>query len=240
MKRILVCLVLASGLVSAATIDVYSTGYTAGGGSKVFPGFADGNWTLESGPGTSVRSPFAPFVTLGSLLGTFPFSTGAWFKDGSFGSTSEWVSPVARETSSNPNSAVIPYVYQETFSLSGLDVSTVVITGEWSADNYGYIVVNGTKVSIDGTGGDGIIPNSPGEFKSFTNFVLNSSNATFLSGTNTIQFDVFNNPNGSPDVTGINVDIKSATGDPVPEPITFGIMGFGLAALGLLRRAAKR
>jgi len=73
----------------------------------------------------------------------------------------EW-SARARETSSNPNSATVPYVYQETFSLSGLDTSTVVITGEWSGDNYGYIVVNGTKVSIDGTGRMEYT-NSPGE-----------------------------------------------------------------------------
>jgi len=238
MKTILASFVLASGLLSAGTIGVYSAGYTAGGGSKVFAGGTDGNWTLESGPGGSVSSPFAPHVTVGSVLGTFPFSSGAWFKDGSFGSTSEWVSPDAFETSSNPYSLVTPYVYQETFSLSGLDnPSTVVITGEWSADNYGYIVVNGIPVS---TGADGNIPNRTGEFKFFTSFVLNSSNATFLPGTNTIQFDVFNNPNGSPDVTGINVDIESATADPAPEPTTFGIMGFGLAALGLLRRTAKR
>jgi hypothetical protein len=237
MKRTIVCLVLVSGLMSAATIDLYSTGYTAGGGTKVLPTVADGNWTLVSGPGNSVASPFAPFVTFGSTLSQFPFSSGDWFKDGSFGSTSQWVSPDAVEQSTDPSSSTVPYVYQETFSLAGLNLSTVVIDGEWSADNYGDIVVNGTEVT---TGTDGIIPNSPGEFKSFTSFVLNSSNADFIQGTNVIQFDVFNNANGSPDVTGINVDFLSATADPAPEPATLGIMGFGLVALGVLRKTARR
>jgi hypothetical protein len=235
MRTILACLVLASGLASAATINIFGTGYTAGG-SKVLPLGTDGNWTLESGPGASVPSPFAPFVTYGSALSQFPFSSGAWFKDGSFGSTSEWISPLARETASNPNSPTVPYVYQETFSLIGVDPSTAVIIGEWSADNYGYIVVNGTEVT---TGANGIIPNAAGEFKSFTSFTLDSSNANFVLGTNTIQFDVFNNANGSPDVTGINVDFLSATAEN-PEPATFGFIGFGLAALGLLGKTVKR
>jgi hypothetical protein len=229
---------MAGGLVSAGTvpIDVYSTGFTAGGGSEAGAGSTDGNWTLESGPGASVPSAFAPFVTDGSLgiFSTFPFSSGDWLQDNSEGpGTSQWVSPDAHETSSNPNSAVTPYVYQESFTLTGLALSSVVITGQWSADNYGYIVVNGTQVV---TGTDGNIPNAAGEFKSFTSFVLNSSNATFVNGVNTIQFDVFNNPNGSPDVTGINVDIESATASTAPEPAAFPLMVLGLSALGFARR----
>jgi hypothetical protein len=217
MKKILLGLILAGGMASAATIDLYSTGYTAGGGSPVLPLFQDGNWTLLSGPPGGSYG-YAPYVTFGSALSQFPFSSGAWLKDGSSGSTSEWVSPKAIEQSADPNSSTTPYVYQETFDLTGLNWATVVITGEWSADNYGDIVVNGTEVT---TGVDGSIPNAAGEFKSFTSFTLNSANAGFLPGLNTIQFDVFNNSSGSPDVTGINVDILSATANPTPEPATF-------------------
>ena len=171
---------------------------------------------------------------------TFPFSSGAWLKDGTGGSTSEWVSPHAHETSSDPNSSTVPYVYQDTFNLTGLTPSTVVITGEWTADNYGYIVVNGIEVSANGTGADGIIANVPGQFKTFTSFTLNASNATFQAGTNTIQFDVFNNPNGSPNVTGVNINIQSDyaadPGPDTPEPSSFGLMGLGLVALALLGR----
>jgi hypothetical protein len=237
MKKTIVCFLLASGLLSAATIDVYSTGYTTGGGFELVPTLADGNWTLVSGPGGSVPSPYAPYVTFGSLLSQFPFSSGGWLKNNSFGSSSERVGPDAIEQSNNPYSSTVPYVYQETFTLAGMNLSSVVIDGEWSADNYGYIVVNGAEVT---TGIDGIIPNSAGEFKSFTDFALNSSNADFLQTTNVIQFDVFNTATGSPDVTGINVDFESATADPAPEPATFGIMGCALVALGVLRRTARR
>lgn len=232
------CLLMMSGLVSASTIfALYGTGFT-NTGAVVAAGGQDGNWTLVSDPSGSVSTPVAPFVTYGSSGGTFPFSAGAWLKDGSSGTTSEWVSPHAHENSSDPNSPTVPYVYQETFNLTGLTPSTVVITGEWSADNYGYIVVNGTPVSTNGTGADGIIANQLGQFKTFTSFILNASNATFQAGTNTIQFDVFNNPNGSPDVTGVNIDIESdfASDPGTPEPASFGLMGLGLVALALLGR----
>jgi hypothetical protein len=113
----------------------------------------------------------------------------------------------------------------------------VVISGEWSADNYGDIVVNGTEVT---TGVDGIIANGSGAYTSFTDFVLNSSNANFVTGTNVIQFDVFNTPGGLFNVTGLNVDIQSAQVDPTPEPATFGFMGLGLVAIEVLRRKARR
>jgi hypothetical protein len=237
MRTVLACLVLSSGLVSAATLTFYSTGYSATG-SKVTAGGRDGNWSLVSDPAGSVATPFAPYVTTGSVLGTFPFAANDWLKDGSFGSNSEWISPKALETSSDPSSTNVPYVYQQTFTVTALEnPNSVVITGEWSADNYGYIVVNGTEVT---SGEDGIIPNAAGEFRSFTSFILNSSNSDFVAGKNVVQFDVFNNANGSPDVTGINVDIESTDVDPAPEASTFGIVGLGLAAFGLLRRTANR
>jgi hypothetical protein len=113
--------------------------------------------------------------------------------------------------------------------LTGLLPGSAVITGQWSADNYGYIEVNGVKVTA-GTSGN--IASADGQFASFTSFVLNSSNATFNSGTNTIEFVVFNNSNGGPDVTGVNVDIESdSAASAVPEPASIGLMGLGLAAL---------
>lgn len=177
-----------------------------------------------------MTTPEAPFVT---DTGQFPFTgSPAWLADSS---TSEWISPFANEsTNSDPDSATVAYVYQESFSLTGLVPSSAVITGQWSADNYGFIEVNGTKVTL-GTSGN--IPNNPQEFTSFTSFVLNSSNATFNAGANTIDFFVFNNANGTPDVTGVNIDIESDSAtSATPEPASWALTGLGLAALALVGR----
>ena len=165
--------------------------------------------------------------------GQFPFPN--WLADSS---TSEWISPRASETgSSDPDSLSVPYVYTETFTLSAtLIPSTTVIIGEWSADNFGNIYVNGAQVTA---GTNGAIPNQAGEFASFTTFTLNSSNASFHTGANTLTFEVYNNTAGTPDVTGLNVVISSATANSVPEPASFGPIAVGLAALGLLRRKPK-
>jgi len=50
---------------------------------------------------------------------------------------------------------------------------------------------------------------------------------------------VVNNTNGSPDVTGVNIDIQSATGY-APEPGSFVLMGFGLSGLYLGAKRRKR
>jgi hypothetical protein len=238
MVKVCACLLMAGGLAGAGTVSftLYSTGFSSTG-SELNGGAHDGNWTLISDPSGSVTTPEAPYVTNGCTLHvictSFPFT--AWTSDTL---SSEWISPRATEAGSQSDPAG-EYIYQETFNLTGLDPASVVITGKWTADNYGYIVVNGTRVSL---GTDGNIPNAAGEFKNFTSFVLNSSNANFVSGINTIQFDVFNTTTGSPDITGLDVDFRSATASPTPEPASLTLMSAGMVALGLFarKRAADR
>jgi hypothetical protein len=69
--------------------------------------------------------------------------------------------------------------------------------------------VNGREIT---SGLSGQIANQTGQFAHFTNFVLNSSNTDFIPGINTIEFVVTNNSNGSPDVTGVNIDIQKFDG----------------------------
>jgi hypothetical protein len=228
-------LFLLGGSARAGTVSftLRSTGFSSGG-TLLAGGSTDGNWSLISDPTGSVSTPATPYVTNGCTLfvicTSFPFT--AWTHDTL---QSAWISPRATEAGTQSDPAG-EYIYQQTFDLTGLDPASVIITGKWTADNYGYIVVNGVRVTL-GISGD--IANAAGQFNHFTNFTLNNANALFLSGLNTIQFDVFNTTTGSPDITGIDVNILSATASTTPEPISFASIGTGLGALAFFVRKRR-
>ena len=221
------CLLSASGLISASTIaGVCSTGFTnstcttlAGttGSSH------DGNFSLVSTPSSS--TPTSPFVT---ETGQFPFTgTPSWVADSS---VSEWISPKGAETSSDGSGN---YVYTESFTLgSALDPATASIIGQWTTDNSGFIELNGVQI------GNGTI--APGTLQAFASFTSFSITSGFHTGLNTLTFVVNNNTNGTPDVTGLNVQILSTNvSSAVPEPATFAVMGLGLAAIGFFGRKLR-
>lgn len=261
---IFTCLLLASGVASAAiSFNICGTGFsntTCTTQANTTGTGADANFVLESAPtiadgctGTCVAPPTTPDSAVPvTTSGQFPFSgvcsPTCWEADttGTGNGFSEWISPQTNQDSgdSDPWSASVPYVYTETFTIPAtINPSTVVITGEWTADNYGNILINGNAVTA---GVSGAIPNDAGEFASFTSFTLDGSgtgteNASSLHvGSNTITFEVFNNANGAPDVTGLDVVISGASGQAsAPEPATLGVVGLGLVALGLARRKWK-
>jgi hypothetical protein len=176
-----------------------------------------------------------PYVTEGSRLINpgVPFGlTNGWTLDTL---ASQWLSP--QQSYSKTSDPAGEYIYEDTFNLTGLNLSTVDITGKWTADNYGYIVVNGVQVTA---GESGNIADTTGQFEHYFNFALTSSNTDFVSGVNTIEFVVMNNSNGSPNSTGLNVDIESKTANVTPEPGSFALMGLGLGTLGLAARKWQR
>ena len=124
----------------------------------------------------------------------FPF----WLSDGP---KSEWIAP-----SANEDLVITPglYVYRTTFNLTGLDPSTAVIKGQWSTDNQGVnILINGMSTGITNSN----------QFSSFTPFTISSG---FVSGLNTLAFEVNNGPtSGTANPTGLRVEL-SGTAKPLP------------------------
>jgi PEP-CTERM motif len=224
---------IGSGLAGAGTFTLYGTGFSSTG-QLLSTGSTDGNWTLISDPSGSVNTPDAPYVTEGCQILDLHFPCGLtndWTPD-TLGS--QWISPQkSYDKNSDPAGT---YIYEDTFNLTGFNDSLVDIIGQWSADNYGYIVVNGQEVT---SGVSGQIANQTGQFEHFTSFNLNSSNTDFISGINTIEFVVVNTSNGDPDVTGVNIDIESKTAF-APEPGSFALMGLGLSGLYLGVKRRKR
>ncbi|MGA3203320.1 MAG: hypothetical protein ABSF12_12605 [Bryobacteraceae bacterium] len=222
-----VCLLAGCGSLPAVTLfGVCGTGFSGftgtSCGTEVLPGGnrTDGNFTLISDPtAEGISTPISPFVT--SIIG-FPIGDGNWLADSL---TSLWISPKSTEQS---NDSPGTYIYQETFTISAAESpNTAEIVGMWAADNDGTIMLNGITVgtAITGTGG----------FNHYTGFTITSG---FVEGENFLDFVVTNNSSGSPNVTGLRVNITSATIS-LPEPATFGIAGLGLVALGILGRRLR-
>lgn len=115
-----------------------------------------------------------------------------------------------------------PFTYQTTFTIpSWADLNSVVISGLWASDDgLSDIRVNTFFPTGNATAGHSVL----------VPFTINSGNATFIHGTNTLDFD-FTNAGGP---TGLRID--GITGTFVPEP-TSAVTGLiGLAMAGAYRR----
>jgi len=117
------------------------------------------------------------------------------------------------------------YKYDISFDLTGLIPASAVITGEFAADNNAVIYLNGTNT--------GIATPTLG-FSAFTPFTISSG---FVSGVNTLEFQVTNladvAPFGGP--TGLQVQL-SGTANAVPEPLSLLFLGAGLMGVAVIKK----
>ena len=212
-----VAFVIALLLVPATTwaqpinLTVHNTGVNSSD-VLVSAGAQTAFWTMLTAPGGATE-------TVGS--NAFRYYNGAYVADSS---TAAWVSMAA---SGNASVSGI-YVYQLLVDLSAVDPATVVITGQFSTDNDGFIRVNGgANAATSGFGG----------FGSLTSFTLNSG---FIPGMNSIQVGV--NNGGNP--TAFRVQFSSATGSPIQVPtmpewvLLFVAVIVGSMVVVMLRRRA--
>jgi hypothetical protein len=116
---------------------------------------------------------------------------------------------------------VNPNTYTLTFDLTGLKASTASLSGNFEADNYGSIYLNGNLIGQD------IQATVYSNFQSYTAF--SASGADFVSGVNTLTFVI--NDTGAP--SAFAVSSLSGTASAVPELSTWGMMLAGFAGLGL-------
>lgn len=129
----------------------------------------------------------------------------------------------------NPSRAAGTYDYTLTFTMpAGGQLATVSITGTGAADNSSTIYVNGVLVSGQSITGLG----------SANSFTLDSSNASFNSGSNTITFRVNNTTSSA---TGLLINSFSGTVF-VPETAAYlpAAGAVGVYALLALRRKWRR
>jgi hypothetical protein len=220
MKKTLMlfCLIVMMALPAYADqIGLFSTGVAADG--SLLPATAiDPHYrisTVVEGIG-STREPISLPNSGNVLQKEIPafvvYDVPYWVANGP---KSQWISPSADTYDAHgmPDSL---YTYLVTFDLTGLDPASARITGSWSADDAGWMFLNGQQVAelpfewmfhqLDGTQ---VAPNEP-SYTANHDFLLAGG---FLPGINTIEFFVWNLGGGP---TGLRVEVSSATADPQP------------------------
>ncbi|CAN5189173.1 hypothetical protein BH23VER1_BH23VER1_26650 [soil metagenome] len=129
----------------------------------------------------------------------FPIVDGPWVANSD---TSKWIGPAGDTIAAAGGT----YRYRLTFDLTGFDPASAVLRGRWTSDNAGVdILLNGTSTGISHTG----------NFDTLFDFVI-PAGAAFVSGTNTLDFQV---NNASVGYTGLRVEDFVGGALPLEAPL---------------------
>lgn len=207
----IICFFSLYGIGYTASFTIQNTGID-NSGNLLLEGDIDSQYTL--------MNPFGEIVPAYAIGN----GVGSWVNSVQDGNNAQWIAP------DNPdeNWLMIPgdWLYSINFDLTGFDVNSASISGQWSTDNEAVMYLNGIDTGISS-------PNL-----AYTDYHSFTITGGFLEGTNTLTFSVYND--GGP--TGLLVNITDASADPsaVPEPTTIFLFGTGLTGLLSSRMRRKK
>ena len=117
--------------------------------------------------------------------------------------------------------------YSLTFDLTGLNAATAQLAGNFEADNFATVFLNGHQIGQD------VQSTVVSNFQTPTAF--SATSADFVSGLNTLTFTVTDT--GPP--SALMVSDLTGTADAVPEPASWAIMLVGFGSLGVAMRTRR-
>ncbi len=183
-------------------------------GNPLAAGAIDPHYQLVTSADSNAPGPNAYVVQDGQ------FPIGPWYANGA----SQWIAPYADGTTATDGL----YVYRTTFDLTGYDVSSAQISGEWATDNNGLdIVINGNSTG-NTTGAT--------SFTGPTAFLITQG---FVSGLNILEFKVNNEFQATGNPTGLRVEGVVTANSAVPEPASLAMLATGGLIAGCAARRRK-
>jgi hypothetical protein len=196
-----------SSPVHASTItSLFNTGVDETGAVLPNDTIGDPHYSIISAPAGSTTE-----TRIITSEGGFPI--GPYIGDNT---SSRWIVP---NNVGYLNVPIGTYTYRTTFDLTGFDINTASITGQWSTDNDGLdILINGTSLGYTNSS----------EFLTFSPFSISSG---FVEGNNTLDFIVNNAEGTGENPTALRVEL---TGEASPVPVPAAVWLFGSGLLGLL------
>jgi hypothetical protein len=214
MRRVLLlaALLLATSapLARGGFVANVSTGLNASGNVITTGGVNDANWTVTQDPTYSPTG--IPQTVFPGNVGWFPGGGGnpPWVANDS---NSDWITRNANTTNNGP----APYTFTRTFNLTGYNLATATLSGEWAIDDTGTLALNGhTLGTLTGQVAYGTL-------NSFS-----APGADFVQGVNTLTITMTSNDQL---YEGVRLT-GSVTATAVPEPSSLLLGGFGVLILG--------
>jgi hypothetical protein len=192
---------------AAIITDLFNTGVDSYG-NALPDRVIDPHYALTSYPG---------LATLEAVTTPNGYPIGPWAANNA---GSRWIGPQTAQAAGPAGT----YVYETSFTLAhNADLSTAVITGEGSLDDYmTNVVINGNSLGSLGLG-----------WARLRSFTIDSG---FVTGLNTLEFVVYNS--GGP--TGLRIDHIAGSYETVSEPSILALIASGLLGVGVVRRRKQK
>jgi hypothetical protein len=151
---------------TGGTIDL-STGLDVSGNLISTGAQADGNWTVQEANGTTAAAQTV-FPNNADFYGGWPAN----------GPHSDWI---ARDANTSRQGAA-PYTFTRTFDLTGYNLSTVFLSGDWNVDDTGTLALNGHAIdsATNPWANNGL----------FRPFSVSGSSGLFNQGLNTLTITI--------------------------------------------------
>lgn len=212
--------------------DLFNTGVDSSG-NVLSAGATDPHWTVVASPGQSGTAGPVNFYN-GPAKAE---SINEWKPTNNLPAnqaTSRWITPPNAAgtvfftpvgTPVNCNSGT--FVYQTTFTLP-TGFTSATITGRFACDNTSPgLLLNGFGATVGSVDAD--------------KFLTFSFTEGFQSGSNTLQFYVFNDPDTAvPNPTGLQVQLTGVYAVPEPSALALAVVGAGLAGFAIRRGRSRR